>query len=262
MNKKEIMIVTTDITDLEKQFIESPKPIKASLGKTILWLAVILFLPQLLLYFCFGFYFNIQTNDLTQEAANTWSSSIKVILVLLLMTPFITLPLLNIATPAKKWHERFHFWALNAISVKLLCIWLGVGITFWLFSSLLGEWLNLPVEQFMLDVKAASNSAPMIALVIVTVCIVVPIMEEVIFRGWLFSKLVQTKLSNIGAMGLSALLFTLIHTQYDNFSTFLMILLLGFLLGLVRFISGNTNYCIAIHILFNSLSTLALFFFI
>lgn len=257
------MIVTTDITNLEKQFIEAPeKPPKASLLKTMLWLAVILFLPQLILFFVFGVFWGAQDNDLTQSTSVAWHSSVAVMLGMTLMAPLITLPLLNRATKVNTWRERFNFWALKAISVKLLCIWLGVGITFWLFSSLVGEWLKLPIEPFMLEVKAATDSMPMIALIIITICIVAPIVEEVIFRGWLYSKLVQTKLSNAGAMGLSAILFTLIHTQYDNFSTFLMILLLGLLLSLVRFISGNINYSIAIHMLYNSLSTMALFFFI
>jgi membrane protease YdiL (CAAX protease family) len=170
--------------------------------------------------------------------------------------------MLLIATNRKNWDERFGFWAVKVINAKVLVKWLIVGLFFWLISSYLGELLNLPIEQFMLDVKSASNSLGVVILMVVTICLLVPVMEELVFRGWLYSKIAQTKLGNIGALFLSSILFTTIHTQYDNAITLMIIFSLGLLLGGVRYKSGNISYSIAIHILFNSLATIALFFFL
>lgn len=243
--------------------LEIPVKPKPTLIKTVLWLLVILLLPQLVLGFGFTVFFGIQQGgDFTEEAFSLWFASVPVLLVLTLITPLLTLPLLNKATQAENWDSRFDFWAVKVINAKVLVKWLIVGLVFWLISSYIGELLNLPIEQFMLDVKAASNSLGVAILIVVTICLLVPVMEELVFRGWLYSKIAQTKLGNIGALFLSSILFTAIHTQYDNVITLVMIFSLGLLLGCVRYKSGNISYSIAIHILFNSLTTIALFFFL
>jgi membrane protease YdiL (CAAX protease family) len=114
----------------------------------------------------------------------------------------------------------------------------------------------------MLDLKAESNNSIVVILMVLTICVVVPIMEELVFRGWLYSKIAQTKLGDIGALTISSIIFTLIHTQYDNIITFLVIFLLGLLLGFARYKSANISYSIAMHMIFNSLAMVALFFFI
>jgi len=255
--------MTTETIITNEKAIETPAQPSPSLFKTILWLAVILFLPQIVLALGFGIFFGIQQGSKsTEEGFNLWFASVPVLLTLTLMTPLITLPLLNKATQAEGWVNRFEFWALKVIDINELTQWLVIGFVFWLISAFIGEWLQLPVEQFMLDLKGSSISVSQVILVFLTICIVVPIMEEVVFRGWLFSKIAQTKLGNIGALILSSILFTVIHTQYDNNITLVMIFLLGMLLGIVRYKSGNVNYCIAVHMLFNSLAIIALFFFL
>jgi membrane protease YdiL (CAAX protease family) len=230
-----------------------------SLIGIVLWAAALIFLPQIIMSFIIGLLYRIY-----QGAGSSLDtlSSIPLLLTILLLSPVIFIPMLLIATNRKNWDERFGFWAVKVINAKVLVKWLIVGLFFWLISSYLGELLNLPIEQFMLDVKSASNSLGVVILMVVTICLLVPVMEELVFRGWLYSKIAQTKLGNIGALFLSSILFTTIHTQYDNAITLMIIFSLGLLLGGVRYKSGNISYSIAIHILFNSLATIALFFFL
>jgi membrane protease YdiL (CAAX protease family) len=252
--------MTEEIISCNEQPIEKSIKPSSSLAKVLLWLVTILFVPQILLFFAWGIYFGVQ--GLSQEAIDAKLTSVLMLLMMALVAPILTIPLLNAATQANNWKERFEFWALKSITAKTLITWSGLGLIFWIVSSFLGEWLNIPVEQFMLDVKAASDSAIGMTLVIVTICIVVPIMEELVFRGWLYSKIAQTKLGNIGALILSSIIFTIIHTQYDNIITLFIILSLGLLLGFARYKTNNISYSIAIHILFNSLATITLFFFL
>jgi membrane protease YdiL (CAAX protease family) len=239
------------------------KPVKpnSSLIKVLLWLAVLLFVPQILMFLGLGIFYGVQDAGFSDEALDAKMTSVLTLLVMTLIAPIMTIPLLNAATQASNWRERFDFWALKPVIAKILFIALGVGFMFWGVTSLVGDWLNIPIEQFMLDVKAASDSFIAVILVIVTVCFVVPVMEELIFRGWLYSKIAQTKLGNIGALISTSIIFTIIHTQYDNMITFFILLLLGLVLAFTRYKTGNVSYSIAIHILFNSLGVIVMFFF-
>ena len=260
--------MTTESTITNEQVIESKESEqeKTSLLKTTVWLVVIIFLPQLVLGFGFGMFFGIlQGSDYTAEAFDLWFMSMPVLLTLSLISPILSIPLLIIASrekgKKKSYQNLLVFCSINSINRKDLGKWLSIGLLFWICSSLLGELLNLPIEQFMLDVKAANNSFAMLTLILTTICVVAPIMEELTFRGWLYSKIKLTKLGNIGALIITSVIFTVIHTQYDNPVTLVFLFSLGLLLGFVRYKTNNISYAIAIHILFNSLAMGTLFLF-
>ena len=247
---------------LNDSSIEAPENYRASHIKTLLWILAILFLPQLVLGFAFGIFFGIQQGVNFNEAERLrWLSSLPVMVSLMLSGSILTLPLLLKATQGKSWSSRLKFWAVRMINIKMLAKYLGVTFIFWLVISLISQWLNLPAEQFMLDLKGTESSALMVIFLLFSVCIFVPVVEELVFRGWLYTKIAQTKLNNIGALILSSILFTVIHTQYENIATFIIILSLAVLLGVIRYKSQNISYCIAVHILFNSLGMIALFLF-
>jgi|GEM_PF-1546336 len=230
------------------------------LSKTVGWTFALIFLPQLVLSFGFGIFFGVQQgSDYTPEAFNLWFSSVPVLLTLTLISPLLTFPLLKKASQAKNWNACLEFCALKKVDASVCAKWLIIGFIYWSLSSLAGLLFNIPVEQFMLDIRSTSDNITNVVLVVLTICIVVPIMEELIFRGWLYSKIEQSRLGKFGALVLSSIIFTAIHTQYENTVTLVIIFLLGFLLGFVRFRSGNISYCIAIHMLFNSLAIFALF---
>jgi membrane protease YdiL (CAAX protease family) len=235
------------------------EPESHSLIKIVLWLVTLLFLPQVILGILSGIFFCVwQGEKFTLSTFDTWYMTISVLLILSLISPLITIPLLMKASKGKSWSGYYDFWAVKVIGVSEVVKWIVVGFVFWFISSFLGWWIKVPEEQFMLDIKAASNSTDMIILILFTLCLVVPIMEELIFRGWLFSKVAQTKLGNIGALLLTAFFFTIIHSQYENVMTFLMLLAFGLLLGFVRYKSNNISYTVIIHALFNTLTLTAL----
>ena len=70
-------------------------------------------------------------------------------------------------------------------------------------------------------------SEPLI-LGIISVIIIAPVIEEFLFRGFLFSQLSRTKLGGWGSVCLSSLLWTIIHFQYE----FLILLVLFIMLPL------------------------------
>lgn len=256
--------MTTENVVNNEPFIDSCKEVpQSNLFKIALWLAAILFVPQLLLSLGFGIYYGIvQGENFAFDTFDGWFMSIPVLLTLMLLSPLPTIPLLIKATEGKKGAKYMDFWSVKHVNNEVLVKWLLAGLVFWLVLSLLDQLISLPIEPFMLEIKAANDSLTMTILIIMTICLVAPVIEELVFRGWLYSKLAQTKLGNIGALMLSAMLFTAVHTQYEHSVTLVMIFFLGLFLGYVRYKSNNISYSIAIHILFNSLSTLMLFFFL
>jgi len=256
------MNTITETTISNEQSLETGTlPQSPSIFKITLWLLALLFLAQLILGFIVGLSYTITiNNDFNEETFDTWFASIPVLLSFTLASSLLTFPILIKATAKKSWAERFDFWALRKVDGKILAKWLFIILVFWGGGSVIGELLKLPEEQFMLDMKDAGKSSLVIlSLLIFSVCIVIPIMEELIFRGWLFSQIGQTKLGNIGALLLTSVIFTVIHAQYEHSITFIMIFALGLLLAFVRYKSNNISYSIAMHIVFNSLSMSALF---
>jgi hypothetical protein len=135
--------MTTEIITLNEEPIETPIKPNSSLIKVLLWLAVILFIPQTLLFVGLGVVLGIQ--GIGAEAIDAKLTSVITLLVMTLIAPILTLPLLNFATLASSWRERLEFWAVNSITTKTLITWSGISLIFWLMSALVGEWFNIPV---------------------------------------------------------------------------------------------------------------------
>jgi membrane protease YdiL (CAAX protease family) len=240
---------------------ERTRPL-VSLFKTALWLLALVLAPQFILSFGLGLFYGVQQGqDFDPQAFNNWYKTVPVLLTITLLSSFLLIPLLIKATPAKTWPERFEFWCIKSIKRNELSKWLVIALGYWLITVIVGITLNLPDEQFMLDIKQATNSITILALVLTTICLIAPITEEIVFRGWLFSKIAQTKLGDLGAILLSSLAFTAIHSQYQHLETLVMLFTLGLLLSWVRYKSNNISNTIIMHMLFNLLAMASLFVF-
>lgn len=86
-----------------------------------------------------------------------------------------------------------------------------------------------------------------------------PLVEEVIYRGVLFSAF-QRSLGQVGAVALVTFLFALVHVPqyYPSYSTIFLLTILSLILTLVRLRTGNLLPCIILHTLFNGLQSLGL----
>ena len=116
-------------------------------------------------------------------------------------------------------------------------------------SWLLGRGL---VTQFQSDIyrtAAAAGWLPMLWLWLAVV-VVTPIGEELLFRGFLFRGWLRTPRDVWPVIVLSALLFALIHVQYDWYVTG-QVFVFGLLLGWMRWATGSTLLTILLHALIN-----------
>jgi membrane protease YdiL (CAAX protease family) len=88
-----------------------------------------------------------------------------------------------------------------------------------------------------------------VALVIAT-----PVFEELLFRGFVFAGIQASPLGRAGAVLITALAWTWIHYEFDPLE-FAMIFIIGATLGIARLRTGSLLIPIAMHMLYNLIST-------
>ncbi len=133
---------------------------------------------------------------------------------------------------------QFIRWTLLLLAVMLLMGWV---------MSLLGR-DELP-ESNLNWWRTAGWALPLLVLSIV---VIAPIYEELLFRGFIFKGLEHSRLGADGAIIISALSWTLIHFQYDRPEHLVYIFMIGLVIGYSRARSGSIYVPIALHV-FNNL---------
>ena len=112
-------------------------------------------------------------------------------------------------------------------------------------SWLLGRGLVTPFQSDIYQTAAAAGWLPMLGLWLAVV-VATPVGEETLFRGFLFRGWLQSPRDAWPVIILSALLFALIHVQYDWYVTG-QVFAFGLLLGWMRWATGSTLLTILLH---------------
>jgi membrane protease YdiL (CAAX protease family) len=129
-------------------------------------------------------------------------------------------------------------WAVATVVLLVLYEWLA-------------RWLDRPpLPDFMAEFHASSGWLPGLLFVVVFVA---PLVEEVVFRGFLLPGLAAARGGATGAIAVTALLFALVHTQYDLFDMS-AVLALGVLLGAARHASGSLWLAYGLHAAINAVA--------
>lgn len=106
------------------------------------------------------------------------------------------------------------------------------------------------LPDFMVEFHASAGWLPGLLFVVVFVA---PLLEEVLFRGFLLPGLAAGRLGAVGAIAVTAVLFALVHTQYDPFDMS-AVLALGLLLGAARWFSGSLWLAYGLHAAINGVA--------
>lgn len=104
--------------------------------------------------------------------------------------------------------------------------------------------------DFMEGVYQSADSK---LLLFIAVVVVASVCEELFFRGFLLEGLRHTFLGAGGSVVLTALLWSVVHVQYNAFGM-ASIFLIGIFLGLVRLRSGSTILAMVLHALNNAVA--------
>lgn len=153
----------------------------------------------------------------------------------------------------KKGASLKHYLALHGVDRKTLKHWLLIFIGLIIASDLLTTLLSRPLVPEDMTTTFAAATAPI--LLTLAIVIAAPIVEELFFRGFIMTGLMQSFVGPIGAILITAGLWAAIHTQYDWYGI-LTIFVMGLLLGLARLKTGSVILTIVLHAFANAVASL------
>jgi membrane protease YdiL (CAAX protease family) len=89
-------------------------------------------------------------------------------------------------------------------------------------------------------------------LLLITVCVLAPVCEELFFRGYLWSKLVKRGYAAVTIIITTSLLYVLPHVP-SSFVAFADYATIGLFLATIRYLSGGIVLPVLFHIAMNSM---------
>jgi hypothetical protein len=155
-------------------------------------------------------------------------------------------------------HDKPLFESLGWIPQPFRPLHLAVlGIALVAFVVLLGNLLNIPNTETPFD-KLLSDTASRIGIVVFGVTLG-PVIEELLFRGFLQPVLVDS-MGVFPGIVVTSLLFGALHLSQNGniWQSGALIAIVGFVLGVVRHVSGSTRASAITHISYNALPFLTL----
>ncbi len=130
--------------------------------------------------------------------------------------------------------------------------WLLILAAFLCLSDGLSYLLHHPVvPPFMIEAYKTASSLPALLLAVV---VVAPIFEEIFFRGFLFQGIRYSRLGSIGAIGVTSLVWAVIHIQYGIYGI-ATVFALGLLFGIARLKTESIHLVMVMHSLVGLVAT-------
>jgi uncharacterized protein len=136
---------------------------------------------------------------------------------------------------------------LRAVGLVVLAF-----VAFFLFTAIWSELVHHEADKVLEKLGSKEGAGLLIASAALT-CVVAPICEEMLFRGFIFTALRNWKGPWIGAL-LTALLFGAVHATSAPAVDLLPLAALGFALCLLYRATGSLYPCIAAHALNNAIA--------
>jgi len=150
------------------------------------------------------------------------------------------------------------YFSLNYVNGKKIFFW--IFITFLLilledFTIYIMGLQNIP--DFMLNITYPTELSKW--LLVIAIAFFAPILEELIFRGFLLKGFSNSFLGIYGAIVLTSLIWAMIHTQYE-WGYLVIIFITGLVLGYAKIKTNSLFIPILMHITFNLFASLELYF--
>jgi uncharacterized protein len=132
-----------------------------------------------------------------------------------------------------------------------------LGVALVAFVVVLGNLLNIPNTETPFD-KLLSDTASRIGIAIFGVTLA-PVIEELLFRGFLQPVLVDS-FGVLPGILVTSVLFGALHLMQNAFiwQSGVLIMIVGFVFGVVRHVSGSTRASAITHISYNAIPFLSL----
>jgi hypothetical protein len=170
------------------------------------------------------------------------------IAVAIFASAIVGLALIVVFVKVRRGVPIIEYLGLRRISKKTVFVLLAIVVGLVALSEGLGLLLGgSDNSAFDIDIYRTSVWP---ALLWVSVVILAPAFEETFFRGFLFVGFRQSRLGAIGAIGLTALFWALLHIQYDAYGM-VTIFVMGIVLSTVRLKTGSLWSPLLMHSVWN-----------
>jgi uncharacterized protein len=138
--------------------------------------------------------------------------------------------------------------------------WLGSGLllaatlgSFFIFSLAWAELLNTSTKEKLLEQLGTNEATTLLLLSAALTCVMAPICEEILFRGFIFSVLRKWRGTFLAAL-LTGLAFGAVHLGSAPVVDLVPLAALGFALCLLYRVTGSIYPCIVAHSVNNSIA--------
>jgi len=147
---------------------------------------------------------------------------------------------------------------LGSLEIQRKPLFLGIFLlaAFLLFEEFYFYVLGIEMPESFIEFMLAEP----ILLGFISVVVVAPIIEEFLFRGFLYSQLRRSFLRDWGAMAVSSLVWTAIHFQYEM-GILVFLFLFGLFLGYFRIKYNSLLIPVALHALNNLIAFILTIYF-
>lgn len=195
----------------------------------------------------------------TEYAESLASDGVFVAAATLIAAPFCILTLLLLIT-LRKGNTIRDYLALRAPGVLQCAGWTTVCVVSLFAMDYVRLTLGEPlVPDIVVSWFQTAGVLPFLAFAIV---IAAPVLEEGVFRGFMFRGLVASRTGIAGAIVLTALFWAALHAGQYNLLDTGMIFGFGLILGGARATSGSLYLPLFLHALNNGVSTFQIMYFV
>ena len=138
-------------------------------------------------------------------------------------------------------------------------VWRAIGITIGLyiaFAVAAGLWFELvgaPDQEEVLESVGIDRNTLLLVLGAFTVCVLAPLGEEFLFRGFMYPAL-RNSLGIAGGAIVTGVLFGLVHGFSSDVEALLPLAALGAVFCLIYQLTGSLYPCIALHAINNAIA--------
>ncbi len=235
-----------------------PRPSRATLW--LLLFAFAYFLAVILYFGGYGLMLGVTNPELAktpaamEEIIAGHAQSYGALIGMYVVQFALLVPLVILASnfPTQSWRETL---ALRPFPLKSLYFWVLVLAVFLAVQTLAEMLLKIEPDHFV-QLISNSQSIPLAILMVV----LAPIMEEFLFRGYLFKAWRSSWFGLTGTLVATSVLFTLLHWGQYQWILLMVIFVFSIILGLAREKTGSVWVPVILHSLNNLLFTVLVVF--
>jgi len=216
----------------------------ATLGYSAIVFAVFLAL-QLLTVGAFVSAEKVQHPELDPEVyAKNLSSNGLCIAMMVIISGLICTPLTLLFAKLRKNISLKDYIGFKEPQKREWVKWLLILAAFLFLSDGVSHLLRQPiVPPFMVEAYKTASSLPALLLAII---VVAPIFEEIFFRGFLFQGIRYSRLGPVWAVGMTSLIWAVIHVQYGIYGI-ATVFVLGLFFGIARLKTDSIHLLMVMH---------------